>query len=89
MHPISDHPLKRINWLNRELLGIKINAGDHFVGLDCCNESIDRIVTMILKNTVVVECDVENHLVKKSEIEKNGQLFDGLKIENKFNLTPL
>lgn len=78
---------QRISKLEKELLGIKISVGDHFVGIDCCNEPIDGVVTKILQNTVIVECRVKYHIVKKSEIENQGQQFDGFEKENKFNRT--
>lgn len=43
-----------------------VSAVDHFVGVDCCNESINGTGTKILQNTVIVECGVKYHVVKKS-----------------------
>ena len=46
-----------------------VTVGDHFVGIDCCNEPINGKVTKILQNTVIVECGIKYHVVKRSEIE--------------------
>lgn len=62
-----------------------LQIGEFFRGLDCHNELVSGTVSTILQNTFIIENGTEHFVIKKSEIEKQGEYFPKQKNKEHFN----